>query len=167
MSRRLILTRHAKSDWDDGVLTDHERPLNARGHRSAAAIGSWLTERGYVPDLACLSTAQRVVETWAGIAPRLGKEPEVMWDRALYLSSPDTMLNLLAEQTAQTVIVIAHNPGMGSLAQLMAEDPPQNAAFDRFPTCATLVLDFATDNWRIEPLTGRVVDFVVPRDLTD
>ena len=166
MTRRLILTRHAKSDWHTD-LADHDRPLNARGHRSAAAIGRWLAERGHVPDVACLSTAQRVVETWDGIAPRLGRDVDVVWDRALYHSSPDTMLDTLSQQSANTVMLIAHNPGMGSLAPLLAEEPPQSHAFDRFPTCATLVMDFDRDDWRIEPLTGRVVDFVVPRDLTD
>ncbi|MGR3409824.1 MAG: SixA phosphatase family protein, partial [Paracoccus sp. (in: a-proteobacteria)] len=33
--RRLILTRHAKSAWDDPTLDDHDRPLNDRGRRSA------------------------------------------------------------------------------------------------------------------------------------
>ena len=33
--RRLILTRHAKSAWDDPLLDDHDRPLNRRGMRAA------------------------------------------------------------------------------------------------------------------------------------
>ena len=36
---RLILMRHAKSDWGDVALEDHERPLNKRGRRSATALG--------------------------------------------------------------------------------------------------------------------------------
>jgi phosphohistidine phosphatase len=28
MTRTLILIRHAKSDWDDPGLDDHDRPLN-------------------------------------------------------------------------------------------------------------------------------------------
>ena len=167
MTCRLILTRHAKSDWDDILLPDHDRVLNERGQRSASAIGTWMADRGHVPDVACVSTALRAMETWNGIAPQLGADVDLVQDRDLYLSSPDTLLRILSDQTAQTVLIIAHNPGMGSLAQLMAEDPPQNAAFDRFPTCATLVLDFETDDWRVEPLSGRVVDFVVPRELTD
>ena len=166
MSRRLILTRHAKSDWDDLTVDDHDRVLNARGQTSATAIGRWLSDRGYVPDVACVSTASRAVETWEGIRTALGAKVVVDLRRELYLSSPDTLLEVLSDQTAQTVMMVAHNPGMGSLAPLLAEDPPQSEAFDRFPTCATLVLDFDSDDWRVEPLTGRVVDFVVPRDLT-
>jgi len=51
MLSRLLLMRHAKSSWSDGQLTDHERPLNNRGRRAAAEIGSTLHARGYAPDL--------------------------------------------------------------------------------------------------------------------
>ena len=34
----LYLLRHAKSSWDDPVLSDHERPLAPRGRRAAARI---------------------------------------------------------------------------------------------------------------------------------
>ena len=31
--RQLLLMRHAKSSWNNANMTDHERPLNARGQR--------------------------------------------------------------------------------------------------------------------------------------
>ena len=40
---RLILLRHAKSDYPLGV-PDHDRPLNERGRRDADAAGAWLAE---------------------------------------------------------------------------------------------------------------------------
>ena len=36
--KRLILTRHAKSAWDDPLTPDHDRPLNERGKAAAARI---------------------------------------------------------------------------------------------------------------------------------
>lgn len=166
MSLRLILTRHGKSDWGDPDLDDHDRPLNARGRRSADAIGKWLVERDHVPEAALLSTALRVRQTWAGLSPAFARDVPATWDEALYLSTPEQMLDALRSRTASRVILVAHNPGMGSLAQWLAEDPPQRAEFNLFPTCATLVLDFEAVDWTgIEPLSGRVVDFVVPRDL--
>ena len=167
MTLRLILTRHAKSGWDDPDLADHDRPLNARGRRAAPAIGQWLRARGHVPTAALLSTARRVSETWDA----LGLDAEVdtvTRDPRLYLSAPETMLEALADQTANRVILIAHNPGMASLAQWLTRDPPQDDAFERFPTCATLVLDFDGDGWsEIQPLSGRLVDFIVPGALLD
>ncbi len=168
MTLRLILTRHAKSDWGQPGLDDHDRPLNGRGGRAAGRIGRWLAERGYVPDAALVSTALRAGQTWEALSPAFGRDIPASRNRHLYLSAPDEMLRALHGATAGCVILIAHNPGMGSLAQWLVEDPPQRDEFDRFPTCATLVMDFDASTWEeIGPLTGRVVDFVVPRDLTE
>ena len=168
MSLRLILTRHAKSAWDDPELDDHDRPLTARGEKSAAAIGRWLGKNGYQPEVALLSTARRVVETWAGIVPPLDTTPDAVWDRALYHSSPETMLAALAGRSEACVILIAHNPGMATLAQRLVRTTPDRSEFAYFPTCATLILDFQVASWGdVAPRDGHVVDFVVPRDLTD
>jgi len=45
--KRLIFMRHAKSDWALG-LPDRDRPLNARGRRSAPVMGDWLRSQGIV-----------------------------------------------------------------------------------------------------------------------
>ena len=42
MTLTLILIRHAKSDWGDAGLDDHDRPLNARGIEDAPRVGTWL-----------------------------------------------------------------------------------------------------------------------------
>ena len=38
MRLQLQLLRHAKSSWDSPGLTDHQRPLNARGRKAAPRI---------------------------------------------------------------------------------------------------------------------------------
>ena len=72
ISRRLILMRHAKSSWKDLTLTDHERPLNARGRKSAQAVAKKLCQskvlcpsntKGY-QSLVLSSDAVRTRETW-------------------------------------------------------------------------------------------------------
>ena len=35
---KLLLWRHAKSDWDTPELDDHERPLNKRGRRDRCLL---------------------------------------------------------------------------------------------------------------------------------
>ena len=57
--KRLILTRHAKSSWDDPLTPDHDRPLNDRGKAAAADLGQWLASRGYIPDEVLCSDALR------------------------------------------------------------------------------------------------------------
>ncbi|MFE6686352.1 SixA phosphatase family protein [Streptomyces sp. NPDC057743] len=73
---RLIVLRHAKSAWPEGV-PDHERPLAGRGRRDAPAAGRWLRQRHCAPDVVLCSTSRRTRETWERIAAELGpSEPE-------------------------------------------------------------------------------------------
>jgi len=49
--RRLMLLRHAKSDWASPGLRDHDRPLNPRGREAAAKMGTYMVRHALVPDL--------------------------------------------------------------------------------------------------------------------
>ena len=62
VGRKLVLLRHAKSEWPD--LADHDRPLAKRGRRDAPVVGRWLGASGYAPDAVVCSTARRARETW-------------------------------------------------------------------------------------------------------
>ncbi|MFK0293496.1 SixA phosphatase family protein [Streptomyces sp. NPDC090442] len=68
---RLIVLRHAKSAWPEGV-PDHERPLAGRGRRDAPAAGRWLWQQHCAPDVVLCSTSRRTRETWARVAGELG-----------------------------------------------------------------------------------------------
>ena len=153
MTRTLILIRHAKSDWDDPRLTDHQRALNPRGRRAAPRIGAWLAREGLRPEEALVSDATRTRETWHLIADRLRDAPAPRLIPALYHASPDTMLRHLRDASAPVVAMVAHNPGTAALARMLAETP---------------VLGFDAEDWRdIAPGTGQVRAFVTPRDLPD
>lgn len=168
MSRRLILIRHAKSDWDDPGLDDHDRTLNARGQASAPRIGRWLAAEGLVPDAVLCSTARRTRETWDGIAHALPSPPCAEYRRDLYLAEPEALLAAIRDHDADCLAVIAHNPGIGSLAWALAEDPPDHPKFGLYPTGATLVLGFGVDHLSaVQPRGGRVEGFAVPRELSD
>ena len=162
--RRLILTRHAKSAWDDPAMTDHERPLNRRGLRSALELGEWLGSRGYEPDQVLSSSAARTRETWATVAAApLEVTPKVDFLEALYHASPDVMLKLLGKATGETVMMLGHNPGIAEFAAMLVARPPSHPDFGRYPTAATLVVDFQIDTWKdLKPGTGSVLDFFIP-----
>ena len=76
--KRLILTRHAKSSWDDPMTPDHDRPLNERGKAAAADLGQWLASRGYVPDEVLCSDSLRTRKTFSGIGPALPGTPMLL-----------------------------------------------------------------------------------------
>ncbi|MCA0272274.1 MAG: histidine phosphatase family protein [Proteobacteria bacterium] len=162
--RRLILTRHAKSSWDDPAMADHDRPLNARGTRAALELGHWLHSRGYEPDEVLCSGALRTRETWsvAAAAP-LEVTPRIKFLDNLYHAGPDVMLAVLRRATGDCVMMIGHNPGIGELAQRLVSRAPSRPDFLKYPTAATLVVDFEVADWsEAAPGRGSVLDFFVP-----
>ncbi|MCU4654088.1 histidine phosphatase family protein [Roseibacterium sp. SDUM158016] len=168
MIRTLILIRHAKSDWDDAALDDHDRPLNIRGLQSAPRIGAWLSRMGVKPEAVLCSTARRTRETWAGIASRLPHAPEPEFRRSLYLAAPSEILSAIRDSDAGTLAVIGHNPGIGALAWSLCRTQPEHPKFGLYPTGATLILQFEAPHWAdIMPGMGLVAGFAVPRELPD
>ena len=166
MTKRLILTRHAKSSWDDPTMSDHDRPLNERGKAAAADLGAWLASRGYVPGEVLCSDALRTRKTWDGVAPALPGTPVLTLKPALYHAGPDVMLAVLRHATADTVMMIGHNPGIAEFAARIVARAPMNPEFARYPTGATLVASFEVDDWReVDWTSGAVRDFIVPREL--
>jgi phosphohistidine phosphatase len=164
--KRLILTRHAKSSWDDPLTPDHDRPLNERGKAAAADLGQWLASRGYVPDEVLCSDALRTRKTYSGIAPALPGSPELVLKPALYHAGPDVMLAVLRHAKGQTVMMIGHNPGIAEFAMRIVGVPPRNPEFSRYPTGATLVAEFAVEAWdQVGFGMGAVDDFIVPREI--
>jgi phosphohistidine phosphatase len=164
--KRLILTRHAKSSWDDPLMPDHDRPLNERGKAAAADLGQWLASRGYVPDEVLCSDALRTRKTFSGIAPALPGTPVLELKPALYHAGPDVMLAVLRHAVGETVMIIGHNPGIAEFAARLLSRPPANPEFARYPTGATLVADFDVDAWSDVGFgMGVVDDFIVPREI--
>lgn len=160
--RRLILTRHAKSAWDDPQLDDHDRPLNERGRRSARELGDFMASRGYEPEEVLCSSSRRTQETWEVIAAApLEVRPLVRIEPGLYHASPDKMLTILRSASQPTVLMLGHNPGIAEFAAMLPARLPTQPEFRRYPTCATLVVDFQIDSWAdVAPGLGSVMDFV-------
>ncbi|MCF6233451.1 MAG: histidine phosphatase family protein [Rhodobacteraceae bacterium] len=162
MTYTLILTRHAKSSWNTPGLADHDRPLNQRGVKSAQAIGEWLHRGGWAPDQTLSSSSRRTRETFKGL-----KLPgRVAFTDALYHANADQMRQVLASGHGRTILMLGHNPGIGEFAGRLLSTPPDHLRFDDYPTCATLIVTFDIGDWsRVEWGTGRVIDFVIPREV--
>jgi phosphohistidine phosphatase len=166
MTLTLILTRHAKSSWDDPTQDDYDRPLNGRGRQSAAALGDWLRTEGHIPDEVIVSGARRTVDTWGRMANTMPADTVMRSEPALFHAGADTMLNVLRGAGRPTVMLIGHNPGIADFAARLAAAPPDHSRFRDYPTGATAIMTFEVDGWaKVGWGSGRVADFVVPRDL--
>jgi phosphohistidine phosphatase len=168
---RLLLYRHAKSDWGDPALDDIDRPLNTRGRAAARAMAAYVAEENLLPDLILCSTAQRTRETLAKLTSHLNRECEIRLRRDLYWQGEDSYLTIIRSNggSARTLMVIGHNPATESTAQELMGSGPEDAIRDigtKYPTAAIAVLDFAVDKWTdLTAESGRLERFVKPRDL--
>ena len=111
--RRLLLTRHAKSDWSTDAPDDHARPLNKRGRRDAPRIGALVQSLGWRPELVLCSSAQRALETLSGLNAAWDVQPDVQILPSLYHAGADAARAALATvpDGVTTVMLIGHNPG--------------------------------------------------------
>ena len=164
MSLKLVLIRHAKSDWGDAGQRDHARPLAARGRRDAPRMGAWLAQGGHAPDLVLCSDATRTRETIALMQPEWPGPPVIRFDTTLYAAPPRQLLSALKDVSTRSVALVAHNPGIGRLAAELAGEAPDHARFADYPTCAVTVLEFEGADWSAIG-QGRVAAFAVPADL--
>ncbi len=163
--RTLVLLRHAKSAYPDGVA-DHERPLAPRGEREAGLAGDWLRKNVPAVDAVLCSTATRARQTLA----HSGIDAPVRYLERLYGATPAMVIdeiNSVADDIG-TLLVVGHEPTISELAIGLAGAERSNiAALERlsvkFPTSALAVLH-ASASWKDLALGGAaLVDFHVPR----
>jgi phosphohistidine phosphatase len=173
--KTLYLLRHAKSDWSDGALSDHARPLNDRGRTAAPLMAAYLKKKAYSPDIILCSTAVRTLQTLDLIKPAVNAKTIIRYEDALYLAEPDKMLERVRwiEEPADSAMIIGHNPGMELLAAALsapgktaAEKARRTLMREKYPTAALAVLKFQVSKWRdISRGEGALADFVRPKDL--
>ncbi|MCQ4161498.1 histidine phosphatase family protein [Roseomonas sp. GC11] len=173
--RQLLLLRHAKSSWDDPSLPDHARPLNARGKRAAMAMAGVFHSLGLAPDVVLVSSARRTLQTLEALGP-LPDSPMVEPLDDLYLAPWQSLLSTLRQvpETARSLLLVAHNPGLHDLALALAgpagmagNAPGTQRLAENYPTGALAEFTLAAP-WRaLEAGGGRLVRFVAPNDLPE
>lgn len=164
---RIILLRHAKSDWPAGVA-DHDRPLAERGRIAAPLMGKYLAQEMIVPDLALISSAQRTQETWALAAPQFSETIARRDEPRIYNATAQAILDVIrvTPNSVRNVLVVGHNPGMQELAVLLTGHGDRYAYArlqGKYPTCGVAIVDFHGEDWLdIAPRIGRLDRFVTP-----
>jgi phosphohistidine phosphatase len=165
MPRRLLLIRHAQAA---DAPNDRDRPLTAAGARAAVAIGTWLQQSGYVPELALVSTARRAQQTWAAVAESLGGDRAPNVDRRIYDNTVEALLDVIGELSGEagTVVVVGHNPSIGELAFVLDDgagnDPARRSLHAGFPTGAVAVFQVDVPLADLGPGAATLEEFAVP-----
>ena len=173
----LSLLRHAKSNWDEPGLGDHERPLAQRGLKAAPKMGAALADMGLEPDLVLCSDAVRTRETLSLVLPKFpAPPPQVVYEESIYMATPTALLMRIrsveaehSDRTPRHVMIVGHNPGLEELAMLLigsGADDDMTRIAEKFPTCSVAIIAFETDNWTgVDAGAGRLEHFLTPKHL--
>jgi phosphohistidine phosphatase len=162
----LVLLRHAKSSYPDGVA-DHDRPLAPRGIREAALAGDWLRANVPTIDGVLCSTATRARQTLS----RTGIDAPTRYADRLYGATPGVLIeeiNTVSDEIA-TLLVVGHEPTMSDVSLILAgahgtDEAALERISDKYPTSAIAVLSVPGGWAALEPGRAALTDFHVPRE---
>ena len=162
---KLILIRHAKSDWS-GNVNDLQRGLNKRGYNSCKVISEELKKRIDKPDLFLISPALRAKLTYENIFLNWDNKDNLLSiEEDLYHASLDQIKKKLTSKVVgfNTVVVIGHNPILNSLMYQLSTRG-HNKLPVNLVTCGVVIIEYSENNFKAPVYTnGEVVDYFFPR----
>jgi phosphohistidine phosphatase len=145
--KKLIVVRHAKSDWGTEFLKDIDRPLNNRGYTDAYFMSDWFFKYKPVPDMILSSTASRALNTALIFARTMSfNMKNFALNNNLYESTPQTILDIVKSSSDEhsSLMIFCHNPGITHLCNDLMKD----VFIDNVPTCGIVGIKFSVDDWK-------------------
>lgn len=158
--KTLLIVRHAKTERDHPA-GDWARGLTERGTHDATALGHDLQRRIGLPDRIVTSDARRAVQTATLIATSCAAADRLHLDPALYLADLADLLTLIRRlpDSAATVVLVGHNPGLEALVPALTGDTPAR----HLPPAACAHLTLPVDRWAaVQPGLATLVAWVPP-----
>ncbi len=160
--KKLYLIRHAKSSWEDHILSDHDRPLSNRGRKDAPIVGDVLKSKNVTPDLILSSTARRALKTAKIFSTILNYPIEsIVTDSTIYEATTQNLLDVLSkvDDNNTTLFMFGHNPAFTVLANLLGDK-----FIDNMPTCAVAEFELSINLWKeVRAECGKLVSFEYPK----
>ncbi|WP_309126856.1 histidine phosphatase family protein [Microbacterium sp.] len=158
--KTLLLARHAKSDWGVHGLSDHDRPLNARGRRDAPAMAQRLSEDDVPLDRIVSSSATRARSTADEYATAFGVV--VVEEPLLYGASAQAILAVAAAlpEDCSVAMLVGHNPGMSAAVGELTGEQTQ------LPTSGIAECAVDIGSWaELIEGSGRLLRLRTPKDV--
>jgi phosphohistidine phosphatase len=143
--KTLMIIRHAKSNWDNVLVTDIDRALNERGKRDAPAMAQRLLRSGVRIDLFVSSPARRARTTAELFAHEFGKDPEeILFVPDLYHAPVQTFKEVIIslEDSYEHVAIFSHNPGITAFVNTLT-----SIRVDNMPTCGVFAVTSPVAHW--------------------
>lgn len=161
--QKLIVMRHAKSDWAAGDGSDIGRPLNRRGRNDAARMGQWLRELKLEPTCVKTSPARRAVQTAEIVAQALDGPPIIV-EPSLYLADLNELVEIAGRPPSQSWILVGHNPGLELLLDFLDPTLESHIEFSKFmPTAAIYAFEVEMSSETLSQGCGTLLCYQRPK----
>jgi phosphohistidine phosphatase len=134
--RSLVIVRHAKTSPAGVGEPDFHRTLNGRGRKECKLLREWAIDPEslgrYGPVTALVSSAARTRETYQRAFDGTDFVVGVEFQSSIYnglhdVSGEDLLEALVAlDPVTTSLMIVAHNPSVHELAELLARKPPES-----------------------------------------
>lgn len=146
MSKKVLYIRHAKSSWDNPMLADIERPLNATGRKAALKMSDYLKKVINDQEILLISSpAIRAKETARYFALALNLDPAgIIIHRNLYYGGTEDYISALhpVDERFTLVMIFGHNPTISQVVSTFKL--PFNG---HLSTCAVAWVKLQAEKW--------------------
>lgn len=144
--KTLVLVRHAKSSWDNLLLSDFDRPLNDRGKEEAPIMAKRIKERKVKIDCFVSSPAKRAKKT-AKIFMKIyeNDKDKLLLLPTLYEASSKDFYNAVEQldNKFDCVAIFSHNPGITDFVNTLTD-----YSVDNIPTSGVFAVSISMKEWR-------------------
>lgn len=143
--KTVIAMRHAKTEATHAG-GDYYRELTKRGRSDAVLAVQKMQELALTPEAIVTSSATRALQTAEIVAEQFGPGVPVIEVAELYASTAELLLAEIRQfpDACDTVVLVAHNPGMLDLANRFIAD---EESLGHLQTSGFTVIEQKTGRW--------------------
>ncbi len=143
--KQILIIRHAKSSWNNNLLSDFDRPLNERGEHDAPEMANRILKRGIQLQAIVSSTAVRAFSTAVFFAKsqEIKKSAIIQIDK-LYHAPAHVFYEVIQEldDKLDRVAIFSHNPGITHFVNELTD-----TRIDNMPTCGIYAINIPIKHW--------------------
>ena len=124
-----------------------------------------------IPEIVYCSNAIRAKQTWELTNRIVKKKENIFYSNDLYMANLNSFITIVNKtiDNFSSLMLVSHNPGIENFALELIKNK-KNKFYDnismKYPTAALAIILFDEKKWsNIKIGTGKIIDFIKPRDL--